>query len=135
MNIYDVIFEQNNLNAIPGVKITNHEFNNLPSREIAINKLARRDLSIITSSEYSQKQITVWADVCGGTRGDTEAVVTQLKQLIQAQNGKLQVLQNGYEVQYTVTMNEFSIEWSGTMALVTIQFLASDPLGRTTYTR
>lgn len=131
MNPYDVIFEQNNLNGLPGVMVTNHQFNKLPSREIAINKLARRDMSIITSSEYSQKEILVFADVCGGDRGETEAVLTLLKQLVQAQNGKLQVMQNGYEVQYTATMNEFNFEWLGTKAIVTIQFIASDPLGRT----
>ena len=130
MNPYTVKFEQNDLN-LPGVKVTNHEFNMLPSREIAINKLARRDLSIITSAEYSQKSITVSAEVCGGDRGQTEEVLTLLKRILQPKNGELRVLQNGYEVRYTATMNELGIEWEGTTAYVTIVFIASDPFGET----
>lgn len=130
MNPYDVFFEQNNLN-FPGSEVYNHEFNTLPNRDIKINKLARRDLSIITSSEYVSKQILVYLEVCGSDREGTEVLITQLKQLVQEQNGELRVEQNGYQVRYTATMNGFSIEWSGITALVTIEFIASDPLGET----
>lgn len=129
MNEYTVTFEQNVLNNLPGVDLYNHDFNRTPERDIKINKLARRDMSIITSSEYTQKTIYVYAEVCGGTRAETEANLTTLKQVIQPQNGNLRVTQGGIETEYTATVNEFNPEFDGAIAYVTIVFLASDPLG------
>lgn len=129
MDNYSVIFDGNDLSLIPGVDLHNHNFNLLPSREIKINKLARQDKSIITSSEYSQKDIPIWFEVCDGSRQDTELAVTELKTLVQGQNKLLQVLQAGEETQYVCTMNEFNIEWEGTTAIVQIMFIASDPIG------
>ena len=130
MDIYSVSFAGNDISQVLGVDLYNHNFNNLPNRDIKINKVARRDLSIITSSEYTQKQITVFLDVCSGSRGDTEDTLTFLKALLQPQNAILKVSQGGVEVEYTATMNEFNIEWNGIQAYVTIQFIASDPIGR-----
>lgn len=130
MNEYLVTFEQNVLNNVPGVDLYNHDFSQTPNRDIKINKLARRDMSIITSSEYTDKPIYIYAEVCGGSRGDTEAVISNLKSLIQTQNGNLRVNQANIETEYTATMNEFTIEWDGAIAYVTIGFIASDPLGR-----
>lgn len=132
MNQYDVVFEQNNLNLVQDASVLNHEFNLLPTRQVNINKLARRDLSIITSAEYSQKQIRVFMHACAGSREETEAVITLIKQLCQPVNGDLQVLQNDVEVKYTATMNEFNIEWEASNAYIEIVFIASDPLGTTT---
>ena len=129
MEIYQITFDGNRIDQAPGVKLHNYEFNNLPERDINIHKLARRSLSIITSSEYSQKIIPIYLDVCAGSRIDTEAAIINLKSLIQAQNGTLIVLQGNLEVQYTATMNEFNIEWLGSTAIVTIVFLASTPIG------
>lgn len=130
MKEYDVIFEQNNLNNVPGSKVTYHEFNDLPSREISINKLARRDLSIITSAEYSQKQVTITMSACANTRAGTERIITTLKQMVQSPNGELLVLQDGLVIKYTATMNEFNIEWDATYATIRIVFIASDPFGK-----
>lgn len=127
---YQVEFEGNRLDLVSGVNLYNYDFTMLPTRDIKIHKLARRSLSIITSSEYSQKSIPLWADICSGDRQDTEATITQLKALIQAQNGSLRVLESGQEVEYTATLNEFNIEWNGQHAYCTIVFIASDPLGR-----
>lgn len=129
MDTYTVTFEQNVLNNLPGVDLYNHDFNRTPERDIKINKLARRDMSIITSSEYTQKTIYVYAEVCGGTRAETEEALTTLKQVLQPQNGNLRVLQGGIETEYTATVNEFNPEFEGAIAYVTIVFLASDPLG------
>jgi len=129
---FSVSFAGNDINAISGAEIYNHNFNNLPSRDIKINKLARQDLSIITSSEYSAKNITVNVKVNGGTeRSATEDVIRVLKSRVQAQNSSLVVSQSGIKVEYTATMNEFEINWiSNATALVTINFIASDPIGR-----
>lgn len=124
-----VTFAGNNINEAPGVDIYNHDFNALPKREIKINKIARQDRSIITSSEYSSKEIPVYAEVCNGSRADTEVALTYLKSLIQGQNQILSVPQGSDTVSYTATLNEFDIKWDGTTALVTMVFLASDPVG------
>jgi hypothetical protein len=133
-NIYQIKFEQNLINDIPGVDVYNHDFNALPNRDIKIGKLARRSLSIITSSEYSDKLIPAFAEVCSGSRSDTEATITQLKALLQTQNGELVGLQNGVEVQYTATLREMPIEWNGPTAYISMIFLASTPIGTATET-
>ena len=129
MQQYQVSFNGNRIDTVPGVRLYNYDFTRLPDRDINIHKLARRSLSIITSSEYTQKTIPLWLDICSGTRQETEATVTALKALIQAQNGQLEVLQGGIIVNYTATMNEFNIEWNASNAYVQIVFLASTPIG------
>jgi phage-related protein len=131
-DIYQVSFNGNRIDLVPGVDLYNHNFTSLPTRDIKIHKLARRSLSIITSSEYSQKSIPVFLDVCSGTKQQTEATITFIKGLLQGQNGQLKVLQSGLEVNYTSTMNEFNIEWNANHAYCTIVFLASDPVGNAT---
>lgn len=128
-NIYQVSFEGNRLDQVPGVTLYNHDFTTLPSRDIKMYKLARRSLSIITSSEYTDKSISIYLDICSGTRSDTESTIADLKALLQTQNGSLNVLQANLEVSYTATMNEFNIEWNGSTAYAEIVFIASDPIG------
>lgn len=130
MDKYSVKFAGNDLSVVSGVDLYNHNFNDLPQRDIKINKIARRDKSIITSSEYSSKEITVWLEVCSGTRADAEDTLAYLKSLLQTQNSPLVVIQGGEETEYTATMNEFNIAWDGVTALVSIVFIASDPIGR-----
>ena len=128
MQEYNVIFNSNNLAQVNGVWLYNYTATDLPQRDIKIHKLARRSLSIITSSEYTQKAIPVLMRVCSGGRQDTEATLTEVKGLLQAQNGTLEIEQSGIEVKYTATMNEFDIEWDRSTAYVTIIFLASTPI-------
>lgn len=130
MDKYSVKFAGNDLALVSGVDLYNHNFNDLPVRDIKINKLARRDLSIITSSEYTQKTIPVWLEICSGTRADTENTLAFVKSLLQPQNEQLIVSQGGVDVEYTSTMNEFNIDWNGTRALVNVIFLASNPIGQ-----
>jgi len=130
MNQLTITFNGNDITVLPGVNLYNHDFNALPERIININKIARRDLSIITSSEYSSKEITVSLYIAGCPRSETETMMTFLKSLLQAQSAPLVVLQGGEETEYTATMNEFNYEWVGNTAYVEIMFLASDPIGR-----
>lgn len=133
-NMYQVVFNENRLDNIPGVDLYNHDATRLPDRDIKIYKLARRSKSIITSAEYTQKSIPAWMDVCSGGRSDTEETLTFIKSLLQAQNGTLRILQAGLEVEYTATMNEFNVEWEAGHAYVEIVFIASDPIGISTST-
>lgn len=131
-SIYQVSFEGNRIDQIPGVFLYNHDFTRFPNRDIKVHKLARKSLSIVTSSEFTDKQIPIWADVCSGSRQDTEATITQMKAMLQYQNGRLVALQSGLEVEYIATMNEFNIEWNESRAYVQIVFIASTPLGSST---
>ena len=130
MDKYSILFAGNDLSAISGLEIENHDFNQLPERDIRINKLARRDKSIITSADYVSKEIPVYFYACGGSRAGTEDVITQLKSLTQAQNALLVISQGGDTVEYIATMNEMNIEWIGTSAQLVLNFLASDPVGK-----
>lgn len=125
---YAVKFNSNDINEVPGVWLYNYTATDLPERDINIHKLARRSLSIVTSAEYTQKVIPVLLKVCSGDRQDTEATLTEIKGLLQAQNGTLEVLQSDRLFQYTATMNEFNIEWQNSTAYVQIIFLVSTPV-------
>lgn len=129
-----VIFEGNDLSLLDGGDLYNHNFYNLPIRDIKTHKIARESLSIITSSEYTYKDVTVWIDICKGTRELTERSLQQLKAMLQAQNGILKVKQAGEWYQYTATMNELNVEFDGHNAYVQIGFLASTPIGRSVET-
>ena len=128
MKSYAVKFNGNEISTVPGVWLYNYNATDLPQRDIKIHKLARRSLSIITSSEYTQKAIPVMMRVCSGGRQDTEATLTAIKGLLQPQNGELVVEQSGEDFKYTATMNEFNIEWVGSSAYVVIVFVASTPI-------
>lgn len=129
---YPVSFDSNNLGDVDGVTFFNHDFNKLPNRILNMYKLARADKSVLTSSEYSSKEIPLYGEACGGSREDTEALILQVKSLVQGQNKKLVVDQANMEVAYTATMNEFNIEWDGPRATFEIIFIASDPIGKKT---
>lgn len=128
MQSYSVLFNDNDLKDVPGVWLYNYTATDLPERDIKIHKLARRSLSIVTSAEYTQKAIPVLMKVCSGDRQDTELTLTQIKGLLQPQNGELIIEQSGEDYRYTATMNEFNIDWVGNTAYVVIVFLASTPI-------
>ena len=118
MKSYNVLFNDNDLSAVPGVWLYNYDATTLPERDIKMHKIARRSLSIITSAEYTQKSIPVFMRVCSGDRQATEATLTALKGLLQPQNGTLELEQSGEQFEYTATMNEFNIEWDGSYAVL-----------------
>lgn len=128
MQEYSVQFNGNELSEFNGVWLYNYTATDLPTRDTKIHKLARRSLSIITSSEYTEKSIPVLMRVCSGSRQDTEATLTAIKGVLQPHNGELVLRQSGELFKYTATMNEFNIEWDGSNAWVVIVFLASTPI-------
>ena len=128
MKEYSCKFNGNDLSQVSGVWLYNYNATDLPERDIKLHKLARRSLSIVTSSEYTQKSIPVMMRVCSGTRQDTEETLTDIKGLLQPQNGELVLKQSNELFKYTATMNEFNIEWVGSTAYVIIVFIASTPI-------
>lgn len=131
---YTVVFNGNDLASATGAFIYYYDATDLPKRDIKINKLARRSLSIITSSEYTDKTVRINALVCAGKRADTEKAITQLKGLLLRQNGSLEVKESGDTYVYTATMNEFNIKWDANTADCEIVMLASTPVATSKYT-
>ena len=135
MRSLSVYYQGNDLSAIPGVEVFNHDFNALPTRNIRMNPIARADKSIITSADYTQKDITILCDIRGKTRQESESIITQLKAILQPTNARVRVNQSDSEYRYTATLNEFNITWRGLEATVELVLLASDPVGYETITR
>lgn len=135
MSKYTVKFNGKDLSVITGIDLHYHNFSNLPTREIKINKIARRDKSIVTSAEYGSKNVYVYMEINGNTRQATENLITQLKAILQPQNQQLTVEIGGEEIEYIATMNEFNIEWNSAIAYVSIVFICSDPIGKATTER
>lgn len=125
-----VWFDNNDISAIGGLFIPNHDFNQLPNREIKINKIARADLSLITSAEYTSKEIIVYAYAEQCTRYEAEAIVALTKSRVQLQNKILKVVQYDTTVEYTATMTGFKSTFNAGKVDMEITFTASDPIGR-----
>lgn len=129
-SIYSVVFAGNDLSLLNGVTLYNHDANKFPERNVIRNRLARRDKSIITSSNYTFKEIPVYMDICGGSKTTTEEYIAQVKAVLQPQNQSLKVLNSGKEVEYTATLNQFNIQWNGANAYCELVFMVSDPIGK-----
>lgn len=127
-----VFWDGNDLSGVAGANLYNHDFNALPNREIKINKLAREDKSVITTAEYSSKEVTVFLHLFGCERADAELVLRNLKALLQQINKELIVNQAGEETKYIATLNQVSHEWFGGKLKVTLVFVCSDPIGQAT---
>jgi hypothetical protein len=128
-NIYRVTFDGNAINDVVGADLFNHNFNNYPDKIVNIHKLARKSLSIITSAEFSQKNIQVYMDICGGDRASTEIAINRVKSILVQQNGLLEVLNAGRLMQWRATLNTFNIVWNGANARCELGFIASTPIG------
>lgn len=128
-HLYYMEFNQNRIDMVEGAEVVNSNYNQLPARDIKIHKIARRDLSIITSSEYTQKELVVSIDIATTCREDTEKIIRTIKGLLQGQNGLLKIWNAGIKLRYTATLNEFNIAWTGGMALCELVFIASTPIG------
>lgn len=125
-----VYFAGNDLSVIVGAALINHDFNNLPTRELSIYKLARANKSVLTSAEYSQKEVTVQFHLRGCDRGETEAVMVSLKSYLRPVNQQLIVSQAGVDVTYNnATMNELNYTWYSNKMLITLVFTVADPIG------
>lgn len=126
----EVYFAGNNLSIIAGASLIDHDFNQLPSREIKSYKLARANKSITTSAEYSSKEVSVSFHLRGCDRGEAEEVLTDLKSYLRPVSKTLIVLQGGLEVIYKdSTLNEVNMSWYSNKIILTLVFQVSDPIG------
>lgn len=125
-----VYFAGNDLSLVVGAYIVNHDFNKLPERTVAINKLARSNKSVVTSAEYSSKEVSVMFHLYGCDRDEAEEVLIALKGQLRTVNADLVVKQGGTDTTYSdATLNELSYEWFSNKILLTLIFIVADPIG------
>jgi hypothetical protein len=128
--VYSISFNGTDLDKLDGVDVYNYEVNNLPTRRLSLNEIARSDRSVLTNAEYTQKVIRVFMDICNGTRAQTELAYGRVKQAVQGLEGLLVVPQYGLDaVGYTCTLNATGERWEGNKAYITLEFVAGNPFG------
>lgn len=126
----DVYFGGNNLADIAGASLIDHDFNQLPQRDVKSYKLARANKSITTTAEYSSKEATVRFHLRGCDRADAERVLNDLKSYLRPVSKPLIVSQGGADVIYKgSTLNEANMSWFSNKIIITLVFLVSDPVG------
>lgn len=125
-----VFFGGNDLSAIVGASLIDHDFNRLPSREIRTYKLARANKSVTTSAEYASKEVTVGFHLRGCDRGEAEAVLNDLKSYLRPVSKPLIVSQGGLDVIYNgSTLNEVNMSWFSNKIILSLVFNVADPIG------
>lgn len=125
-----VYFSGNDLSLVVGAYIIDHDFNKLPERIVAINKLARSNKSVVTSAEYSAKEVSVIFHLYGCDRDEAEEALVALKGQLRTVNGDLVVKQASIDTTYSdATLNEISYEWFSNKIILTLVFIVADPIG------
>lgn len=125
-----VYFEDKDLSTFPGISVYNHNFLDLPNRELGISKLARADKSVLTSAEYSSKKVTIKLMICGSDKEDTEDKYIALIGHLQNTNGTLRLREGSSDINYTAsTLQSIGQEYFGHTLKVTLEFVCTDPFG------
>jgi hypothetical protein len=143
MELEDVIFNGENLNEIVGAKLYNHDFDQLPSRDLSTFQIARENSSVVTSALFTDKTITIDFLIQGCTHPRSQSIMSNLKRLTHCMNKTLQVRQgqaelsgsdyivgDGITTEYReATLNGVTLSWLGGNALFTLTFFVADPIG------
>ena len=130
MHTTNAYFNNYNLNSLPGVRIVNYDVSELPDRILTDNKLARANRSLLTSAEYSAKDIQVTGYVGGADHGTVQLNFDRLKGRVQDFEGLIRVAQGDTDVEYTGTLNQIIKEMVGPNIKFTLVFKCSNPIGR-----
>jgi len=125
-----VFYNGVDLNTLPGVNVTNYDVTELPTRNLTVSKLARRNRSVLTSAEYSSKIVFVYGYIGAETINELQEDFITLKAFVQPIEGAIRVQQGEQQIEYTGTLNAISKEWVGKNIKFTLQFNCSDPIGR-----
>lgn len=125
-----VLINAVDLSTLSGIAINNHEFmTSMPVRNLVRSKLARADLSVLTSAEYVEKTILIHGIVAGSNRDDIEVKFETMKALLQIPESNIEVTQSGDQVNYIGTLNSISSEPFGRHLKFTLGFLCANPIG------
>lgn len=146
MIITDVIFDSINLNDELVSDVIWHNFNEYPSQDSHIARLAMANKSIMTSRYFSQKTADVRFQLQDCTRFELETRLGKLKQRLQYRTGDIVVVQGqpsldsnsdsssatiSDEVTYKdATVDSLKIvDMKNGIAIVEVTFLLLDPIG------
>ena len=130
MHTTNAYFNNYNLNELPGVRIVSYDTGELPDRILTDNKLARANRSLLTSAEYSSKNVSITGYVGGTDFPETQLNYDRLKGRVQDFEGLIRVSQGDTDVEYTGTLNQITKELVGPNIKFTLIFKCSNPIGR-----
>lgn len=124
-----VTFNGTDLNSLPGVNVVNYDVVQLPSRNLNVSKLARANKSVLTSAEYSTKQVTVNGYVGGNRIIEVQENLNRLKGYVQTVEAALRLKYGTDTVEYTATLNGLSTGMVGPNYNFVLEFTCSNPVG------
>lgn len=130
--MFDVIFNGTNLSTITGLDVHYYEFNLYPSRQMRAFKLANQNRSALTSAEYVDKEITVFAIARACDSEDAEQIMMNLRAVTQAFRKTLRINQYNTVVDYTATLQSMSHSWVGNNMKIEMTFYCDIPIGTDT---
>lgn len=125
-----VSFNGTDLTSISAVSILATNPYILPKRSLNMSDLARTNNSKVSTSYYSDKQITIRVNIVGPTRDDVEQSLDQLTALLQPIEKDLVVRQSKTTRRYTASYSDYAIIRDGGAYLeLDIVFVCSDRFG------
>ncbi len=127
-----VVFDGVDLSAITGVDIYNYEFNLYPNRQLRSYKLANQNRSGLTSAEYVEKKIIVYAIARACTSEDAEEIMMNLRANTQGIKKTITVDQFNRVVDYTATLSGMTHSWVGNNLMIEMSFYCEIPIGTDT---
>lgn len=125
-----VLFDGVDLNTVNGVLIEAREVNNIGDKVTKIYKLASQSKSVLTSSEYATKMITVRIAIARESRELLDQSIDELYALLQPIEKYLDIQVAGQTRRYTATVTRITTrDNSGGFARIIVEFTCSDPFG------
>lgn len=118
-----------NLSTFEGIAIYNHDFMQMPSRNLTRSKLARADRSVLTSAEYAEKTIIIEGIATGDTRAEMDINYQRLMGVLQVPEGTIRVTIGTSQVQWVGTLSATSYQFVGKHIRFSFSFLCSNPIG------
>lgn len=118
------------LNTIDGVTIYNYSSIDLPDRTLFDNKIARADKTLLTSAEYTTKEVAVYGRIAGTDKDTREQILDTLKGYIQEPNKTLKLSQSGTNIEWTATLQDMDLKQYGPWLKFVLIFKATDPIGK-----
>lgn len=120
------------LAALPGIELLVRDVNGYPNRNLSTHKVARADKSIVTSAEFSSKNIVLSGNLkaSDGNRSTAESQWQTVKSYLGQQEKELVITQYGQDVAYTATVARISDTFTGGYLEWQIEFFCADPIGR-----
>lgn len=129
-----VRYNGTDLHSVNGVTVLNRAVNQLPTRNLRTFKLARQDGSITTSSEFSEKKLTISGAIVLESRELAEIAIDQLRAILAEPEGQIDIIVAGATRRWIGTMSGMTTNLTGGYVEFAIEFTCADPIGTDTDT-